>query len=219
MILNTKINLLKKFVVNAFQDTEVLFELRQMLFGIVIAVAITYGFNAFYLEPLSKTEKKSRSDLQELTASLGGNQVEKYTGMQLRKLQGDKEELSKKIDVLTFKENTMRDQFDGGVSSEPFENVIFTLLPFSPVDIEEGFVKMNILDIRSLEYFEIYPVSVEGRIQYFDFISYLQYLEGSVEVGLIDNLKLEMSPSTPFEDSGEINFTLELGRIKLLPQS
>lgn len=202
---------------NTRQDSEALFELRQLFFGIIIVVAVTYGFYVFHVEAKGFVKQENISHKKELIASLGGTELTRLTTLHLQKLGKTKIALQEKLELLQFKESILREQYETTDNSEPFANVIFTLLPISPVDIENGFVQMNVLDSRSYEYFQIHPLNFQGKTEYTNFMFYLQYLEQRHEVGMIGNISLELLASTPFGDESEVQFDIELGRIQLLP--
>jgi hypothetical protein len=103
-------------------------------------------------------------------------------------------------------------------------------LPNSPVDIEGKFLQMTVMDVRSFDGFNVYPVNLQGDAAYSEFIAYLRYLENRPEVGTISDLVLEqlgteaeqpgVSPGTAksvdaFSQSVRAHFSMVLGRIQL----
>ncbi len=198
-------------------DPEALFEARQLLFGILIAIGVTYGFYAIHVVAKQKVKWKTMSYSKQLSASLGGGEMEVLTSLQLQKLLKAEQELTEKTSLLQFKEKILKEQYSRKNNSDTFTNVIFTLLPISPVDIESGFVEMNVLDPRTYEYFDVSPINLKGEIGYTEFLYYLKYLEGRPEVGLIGNMNLELLLEEPFDDSGTVHFDIVLGRIELHP--
>lgn len=199
------------------QDSEALFELRQLMFGIVIALVVTYGFYVLHVQDKEQVKQKNIRVKRELAASLGGSELDRLLTGQLEKLQKSKIQLTENIGLLQFQETILREQYVEGNSDIPFANIIFTLLPLSPVDIESGFVKMNVLENRPYEFFDINPISLQGEIDYAQFVYYLQYLEERDEVGMIGNISLQLLAASPLDYNNRVQFNIELGRVQLLP--
>ncbi len=196
-------------------DPDALFELRQLLFGIIIVAGVVFAFYTMYVQSKEKDQVKLLAQEKQLKVSLGNGEIESLTAMQLDKAKEDVTILQEKIDLLTFKEQMFREEYKSGDDEEAFANVIFTLLPRSPVDIENEFAQMNVLEKRSLEYYSIFPVNIQGDSGYSQLLSYLQYIENRPEVGMIDSLKLEELEGTSFGQEVQLHFNLVLGRIKL----
>ena len=196
-------------------DAGALHELKQVIFGIIIVMGVTYGYYTLYVETKEKVNKQRSSRVSQLTASLGGKQLEEFTAAQLEKLTITERKLSENISFLEFKESILRGEYSGNSTNGSFTNVIFTLLPFSPVDIENGFVQMNVLDTRAYEFYNIDPVNVQGDINYADFLYYLKYLEDRPEVGMIGGVRLKLELEKSFVAPGKIHFDIVLGSVKL----
>lgn len=196
-------------------DSEALFELRQLLFGLIIVAGITYGFHTLYVQTKVKEQKKLQAQERQIKANLGNGEVESLTAAQLSKLQKKEGELEDKIGFLRFKEEMFREEYTTGMNEHAFANVIFTLLPRSPVDIEGKLVKMNVLETRSFQYFEVLPVSISGAGHYSDLLAYLQYIEKRPEVGVIDSLEINLDEKSAFSKQVQVTYDLILGRIRL----
>lgn len=196
-------------------DPEALVEFRQLLFGLIIVGGIVFGFHTLYVQSKQKDQKKLITQEKQLSAELGNGDTEALTMQQLLKARKVEAVLRDKIGLLQFKENMLREQYVNSNNDESFANVIFTLLPKSPVNIENEFVQMNVLDKRSLDYYEIHPVNIQGDSEYHALFSYLQYLERRPEVGLIDSLKIEQLEQKSFGEKIQVHFDLVLGKIKL----
>ncbi len=198
------------------KDSEALFEARQLVFGVVIVLAVTYGLYVFQVEGRDNEKRKKLSYKNELVASLGGQELARLTALQVEKVSGQKKVLQDNIELLQFKQSIMREQYASSENSDSFANIIFTLLPISPVNLEKGFVQMNVLDSRQHEFYQIHPISFQGKIQYSDFLYYLKYLEKRQEVGMIGKVTVELVDATFFGGKNEVQFDVELGRIQLL---
>lgn len=200
---------------NLRQDKEALFELRQLFFAVIIAAVLVY---ALYVVQVQGKEKERNKNLRLKTELAGNNSVAELDSLivsELQKLKKKKQDLTENVDLLRFKEKILREQYAGDGNSESFANVIFTLLPLSPVDIENGFVQMSVLETRSFDFFDVNPISLKGDIDYSDFLYYLQYLEGRPEVGMIGDIKLEIIPPESMTDSIKVHFDVVLGRVQL----
>lgn len=208
-------NRIKQFWVEVKQDSEALFELRQLLFGVIIAVAISYGFYTLYAGTKEKENKKYNEEKSQLTASSGGKQLEILLSGQMRKLAESSRKIEARLALLEFKEKILREQYSLENHNESFAKAIFTLLPLSPVDIENGFVQMNVMESRSFDFFDINPVNLQGDIVFSEFLYYLQYLEKRPEVGMIGDISLELLTGDQFAENKKIHFDVVLGTIQL----
>lgn len=196
-------------------DPETLLELRQLLFAILIAAGVVYGLYTFQVAAQNQAKVKNLSRKSELTAAVAAKSADHPAAGQLPILMATKQELTEKLTLLRFQEQILREQYTAENSGESFAKVIFTLLPLSPVDIENGFVKMNVLETRSYDYFDVNPINLQGDMAYLEFLYYLQYLEGRPEVGLIGKLALEILPAKSFAEKVKVHFDVVLGRIQL----
>jgi len=212
------------------QDPEVLFEVRQLVLGLVIVGVVSYGAQMLLIQPRQKTLQQKVAQQKELRATLGNGEMAALLDKQLQSLMADKKKLEESLASLRFQRQLYQEQFQEEESKEQFSNVIFTLLPDSPVDIEGKFLQMNVMDVRSFEHFEVNPVNLQGDSTYLDFLSYLRYLENRPEVGLISDLVLEQrgseeeQPGEPaastksvdaFSQPVQVHFSVVLGRVQL----
>lgn len=196
-------------------DPDALFELRQLLFGLMIVVGVFYAFNTLYVEKRQKEQKKLVAQEQQLEATLANGTVEALTAGQLTKLGKQKTDLEEKLELLSFKEQMFREEYTAGKNDQAFTNVIFTLLPRAPVDIEGELEKMNVLEKRSYEYFELLPVAINGGGDFAEILSYLQYIEGRPEVGAIESLTMQLSETDVFSQNAPVDFELVVGQVRL----
>ena len=211
-------------------DPDVLFEVRQLFFGLVIVVVVCYGLQALLIQPRQKNLQKKISQKKEFGTILANGEIAAMVEKQFQDLTTKKMELTEKLAQLHFQRQLYQEQFQGENAKEQFSNAIFTLLPDSPVDIEGKFLQMNVMDIRSFDGFDVYPVSLQGDATYSEFIAYLRYLEHRPEVGTIADLVLEQlvakaektgaSPEPAktvdaFSQSVRVHFSLVLGRVQL----
>lgn len=196
-------------------DPEALFEVRQLFFGLIIVAGSCYGAHALIVQPKESDLKKKEAHREQLAASLAGGELESMVQSQLQRLLAEQKKLTEGIGLLRFQEQLLREQYQRDNANEQFSKAIFTLLPYAPVDIEGEFMQMSVLDKRSFEQFDAYPVNIQGEATYSEFLSYLQYLEGSPEVGMISNLNLDQLPGQSFAQLTQVHFDLVLGRIQL----
>ncbi len=206
---------IKQLLADIRHDTDAQFELRQLFFGAVIAAGVTYAFFALYVEGEEKKQTKMRARKSELVKSLGQGEIAALTSVRLQKLQEEKEMLEEKTAQLIFQEKILREQYSAESSSESFANVIFTHLPLSPIDLENGFVQMNVLEPQVFDFFNVSPINLQGNIDYGDFLHYLQYLESRPEVGMIGNISLGLLLTELSSPRGQVHFDVVVGRIQL----
>lgn len=211
-------------------DQEVLFEARQLFLGLVIVLVLCYGARVIVIQPRQQALQKKAAQCKELADMLAHGEIEAMVENQFRQLTMQKKELTDKLAQLRFQKQLYQEQYQGDNAKEQFSNVIFTLLPDSPVDIEGKFLQMSVMDVRSFDHFDVYPVNLQGDADYADFIMYLRYLENRPEVGIISDLVLEqqaMDTEYPaasagaekfvdaFSQSVRVHFSLVLGRVEL----
>lgn len=206
---------IKDLVNEIRHDPESLFELRQLLFGVIIVAGIVFGFHTVFVQSKQKVQKKLVMQEAQLSSELGNGEIEALAMQQLLKMRKTETVLRDKVSLLQFKESMLREQYVKSDNDESFANVIFTLLPRSPVNIENEFVQMNVLDKRSLDFYDVHPVNIQGDSSYHALFSYLQYLERRPEIGLIDSLKIEQLEQKSFGEKILVHFDLVLGKIKL----
>ena len=198
------------------QDGEARFELRQMAFAVCIGLGVVYLLYVFTLQGKQKLLRAEQVKYMEASGVAGDGRMQQLLSDQMAKLAKKKERLHEENSVLRFRKKLLLEQYGrkpGGVS---FANVIFTLLPLTPVDIENGLVQMNVQENQTLDFYTVSPVRLEGDVEYPNFLYYLQYLEKRPEVGMIGDLVLSMNlKDNPFTDDTKVHFGLTLGRISL----
>jgi hypothetical protein len=211
-------------------DPEVFFEVRQLFLGVVIVVVLCYGASAVLIQPRQKNLQKKVAQCKELGVILAHGEIAAMVEKQLQQLTIQKKELTDKLVQLRFQKQLYQEQYQGDNAKEQFSNVIFTLLPDSPVDIEGEFLQMSVMDTRSFDHFDVYPVNIQGDADYADFIIYLRYLENRPEIGIISDLILEQQGAETqfpeaasgtekfvdaFSQTVRVHFSLVLGRVEL----
>lgn len=209
---------------------DVLSEVRQLFLGLVIVVVVCYGIQALLIQPRQQNLQKKISQQKEFVTSMANGAIEAMVEKQFQDLTTERKELTEKLVQLRFQRQLYQEQFQGDNAKEQFSNVIFTLLPNSPVDIEGKFLQMNVMDVRSFDRFDVYPVNLQGDAAYSEFIAYLRYLENRPEVGTISDLVLaqlateDEQPGAAsgaaksvdaFSQSVRVHFSLVLGRVQL----
>jgi len=211
-------------------DPEVFFEVRQLLLGLVIVLVLCYGARVLLIQPRQHALQKKVAQCKELGQMLVHGELAAAVEKQLQQLMSQKKELTEKLVQLRFQKQLYQEQYQGANAKEQFSNVIFTLLPDSPVDIEGKFLQMSVMDVRSFDHFDVFPVNIQGDANYADFIMYLRYLESRPEVGLLSDLILEQqgaeaessqaAPGTEkfvdaFFQTVRVHFSVVLGRVEL----
>lgn len=209
---------------------DVLFEVRQLFLGLVIVVVVCYGMHALLIQPKQTNLQKKIARQKEFVAILAKGEIEAMVEKQFQDLTAEKMKLTEQLTQLRFQRQLYQEQFQGENAKEQFSNAIFTLLPDSPVDIERQFLQMNVMDARSFDGFDVYPVNLQGDAAYSEFIAYLRYLENRPEVGTISDLVLEQlvaedeqpgaSPESvktvdAFSRPVRVHFSVVLGRVQL----
>lgn len=209
------LNRIKNFFSTLKHEPEAAFEIRQLFFGLIIAIGVTYGLYYVLVESKEKKQMKLAGQYQQLKQSLGNGSMEKLIALELEKKQKKQQQLVDRMSLLQFKRKLLREQYITSNPDHIFSKVIFTLLPRTPVNIEQEFVQMSVLETRSLEYYKIHPVNIQGEAGFAEIMSYLKYIESRPEVGWIDSLKLEQIELQNIEGNVKVHFDVVLGRIQL----
>lgn len=205
-------------------DPDALVEVRQLFFGLVIVAMVSYAAQSFLVKPRQESLQKKISQQKELAATLANGEIEAMVAKQSQQLVTEKKQLTERLARFRFQKQLYQEQFQGDNSKEQFSNVIFTLLPDSPVNIEGEFMQMNVMDVRSFAHFDVSPVNFQGDADYLEFLAYLRYLEKRPEVGTISDLVLtEQMGASPeavksmdtFSHPVRVHFSLVLGRVQL----
>jgi len=89
------------------------------------------------------------------------------------------------------------------------------LQPTASVDIEENLEQMTVAEKRSHETYDLFPVILAGSSDFENLLEYLRYIEKHAEVGLLDNLSMEVIPGQDEKQKAKIHFSLMVGRINL----
>ncbi len=206
-----------KYLINEIRhDPDSLHELKQMFYGLVIVVGVIYGFQQIYVQSSLRKWNEMQEQQLQIQSKLGKGEAEASVVSELTALRKKVKALEANIELLTFKEKMFREEYLTENSERAFTNVIFTLLPRSPVDMEDNIAQMSTLETQSFEYYDVLPVNVQGMSDFSRLLTYLQYIEQRSEVGLIDQLKIKIEENPPpFAQNAKVHFDINLGRIKL----
>lgn len=195
-------------------DPEARSQSRILLLGLATCLVVYYAASTIFFAPLSKKLEAAQASKQELVA-MGDQGQLAITGPKIIQLQAQKAAIKEDIAILEMREKLQRRQWLAMGESGRFNQVIFTMNPTAPVNIDKQLTQMNLGETRKLEMFEEQPVSLAGRGSYQDVLTYLSYLEKSPEIGALDLLELKSSREAGDEASNLVYFSLQASRIVL----
>lgn len=196
-------------------DPKALFELRQLLFGLIIVFGVVYGFQSLYVQSKTKRYDSLNAQSQQLESHLTKDDIESMTAIRLAELTKNNDELTDRLDRLRFEEEIYRKEFGTFVDDESFSNAVFTLLPGSPVKMESNITGMNVLEKRTKDLYTILPVDIQGDAGFSQLLDYLQFLERRHEIGVISYLDIELVDKESMTREVDVHFDLVVGRLKL----
>lgn len=196
-------------------DPKALFELRQLLFGLIIVFGVVYGFQSLYVQSKTKRYDSLNAQSQQLESHLTKDDIESMTAIRLAELTKNNDELTDRLDRLRFEEEIYRKEFGTFVDDESFSNAVFTLLPGSPVKMESNITGMNVLEKRTKDFYTILPVDIQGDAGFSQLLDYLQFLERRHEIGVISYLDIELVDKESMTREVDVHFDLVVGRLKL----
>lgn len=196
-------------------DPKALFELRQLLFGLIIVFGVVYGFQSLYVQSKTKKYDSLNAQSQQLESHLTKDDIESMTAIRLAELTKNNDELTDRLDRLRFEEEIYRKEFGTFVDDESFSNAVFTLLPGSPVKMESNITGMNVLEKRTKDFYTILPVDIQGDAGFSQLLDYLQFLERRNEIGVISYLDIELVDKDSMTREVDVHFDLVVGRLKL----
>ena len=205
---------IKKLFFVLRNDKEAQIQTRTLVLGIIVCFALNYSVSTLFIGPLQKNLKKKTSQRNELKASTP-EQLNAAMSVAIMKLEKEKRELEEKIATLKFKEKILLEHWGTISNEERFTKVILTLLPNAPINIEKELEQVTLVDSRSQDTFEMYPMSLKGDAAFPDLFNYLQYIESRPEIGAINNLTIERIPTKRYDRKAKVRFNVMVSRLGL----
>lgn len=193
-------------------DPSLLAELRQLGLGLLVCLAVAYGVHSLLLEPQQRKIHKQLATLQQLRSTAAG-EITPILDAGRRKLNQEIMQIQEEKAVLELKKNFLNEQWRGLGDEELFTRLIMTLDSTAPVSLDGRFKKLNYLEPQIREDFIVHPIRLTGVATFPELLAYLRYLEERPEVGIIDDLALELVPVDGYERAGKITFSLTVGRV------
>ncbi|MCK5228411.1 MAG: hypothetical protein KAK02_09400 [Desulfobulbaceae bacterium] len=207
------IDLVNRFYMLVRTDAAVRGEVRVLAMGILCCFVVAWGGKTVLIEPKTKAINAKQAELAAQVESPPGTDL-LLTGSAM-KLEKEKKELEGKKEILNIQERVLREHWQELADPETFTQVILTLLPGAPVNIRENLGGMKVAATRTIDGFELHPVSLEGETYYYNLVNYLQYIERRQEIGMIDDLKIEGLPPQGDEKRGRVRFSMIVGRLMM----
>ena len=205
---------LKKWYFVLRSEPEALEQFRLLMLGLATCFVIYYGGTSLFIEPQEKTLSQKIAQKQMLVSSTPG---EYHTDMVplLKQLIAKKASRQEQIEILKLQKELLLEQWELLGDARRFASIIFTLQPSASIKIEDSLEQMTVADKRSHDTYDLYPVTLSGSSDFENLLEYLQYIEKHAEVGLLDNLVMEVAPGHDEKGKAKIHFSLMVGRINL----
>jgi len=187
-------------------------ELRHLGLGLLVCFAVAYGGRSLFIEPQQRKIQKQLLTQQPLKSAAAG-EITPMLDTSQRQLNEELRQIQEEKAILDLKNRLLDEQWLAWGDVEHFTQLTMALDPAAPVSLEKILKKLSHLDPQLQENFIVYPINLNGVASFQDLLTYLRYLEDRPEVGMIDDLILELVPVEGTEKSGKIAFSLTVGRV------
>jgi hypothetical protein len=206
--------ILKKWYFVLRSDPEAMEQFRLLALGLAACFTIYYGGTSLFIEPQEKNLDQKIAQKQMLASSVPREYQTDMLPL-LKQLVAKKASMQEQIEILKLQKEMLLEQWELLGDARRFANIIFTLQPSASVNIEDSLEQMTVADKRSHDTYDLYPVTLAGSSDFENLLEYLQYIEKHSEVGLLDNLVMEIAPGHNEREKAKIHFSLMVGRINL----
>lgn len=195
-------------------DPEALPIIRTLVLGALLCASAYYTGVTMLLGPDQEMLKEAVAQHKALLLTAPGMSDQaliQNIPLQETEIEG----LREKIEINRVKEKVLSRQWQILSDAEEFTKTVFTLHRSAPIKIGDNLIKITQLEPRQEETYTIYPLRIAGDTDFTTLFSYLQHLENSSTISMIDDLVIE----TVLEDSAPgrqpLHFDLLIGRIDL----
>jgi hypothetical protein len=195
-------------------DSEARGQFWILVLGIITCLMVYYVGVRVVIAPKEKKLRASLAQQAEIV-NRGSNQQLAGLAPRIAQLEQKTMDVQDDIAILGLREKFQREQWRSLADIARFNNIIFTMTPAAPINIEGKLQQMNLGEKRTLEMYDEQPIRLSGKGKYRDVLSYLRYLENSPEIGGIDNLILNALTAEEPKNSDLVHFSLQVSRILL----
>jgi len=207
-------NKLKEWFFLLKSDPEAFAELRKLCLGILACAAILYGGSSLLLAPQKKELRQKITQKKEVENTAPA-QLGSALAVQVSQLETEQTTLREQTETLALQIRLIEEHWQSLTDREQFSKTLFTLHANAPVNMENNLQQMSQLEDRSINGFILNTVSLAGELPFPQLYTYLQYIEGRPEIGIIEDLALERLTSVGYDQQAKVKFSMVVGRTTL----
>ena len=207
-------NKLKEWFFLLKSDPEAFAELRKLCLGILVCAAVLYGGSTLLLAPQKKTLRQKVAQKKEIESSAPA-QLAGALAVQVSQLEEEQKKLREQTETLALQIRLIEEQWQALTDREQFSKTLFTLHANAPVNMESHLQQMSLLEDRSVNGFTLSTVSLAGELPFPQLYTYLQYIEGRPEIGIIEDLAVERLTGAGYDQQAKVKFSMVVGRTTL----
>ena len=207
-------NKLKEWFFLLKSDPEAFAELRKLCLGVLACAAILYGGSTLLLAPQKKELHQKITQKKEVE-SVAPAQLGNALAGQVSQLETEQKTLREQTETLALQIRLIEEQWQSLTDREQFSKTLFTLHANAPINMENHLQQMSQLEDRSLNGFILNTVSLAGELPFPQLYTYLQYIEGRPEIGIIENLAVERVTNAGYDQQARVKFNMVVGRTTL----
>lgn len=207
-------NKLKEWFFLLKSDPEAFAELRKLCLGILACAAVLYGGSTLLLAPQKKELRQKISQKKEVESTAPA-QLGSALAVQVAQLEAEQTALREQTEILALQIRLIEEHWHSLTDREQFSKTLFTLHGNAPISLENNLQQMSQLEDRSVNGFTLNTVSLAGEVPFPQLYTYLQYIEGRPEIGIIEDLAVERISSAGYDQQAKVKFSMVVGRTTL----
>jgi len=207
-------NKLKEWFFLLKSDPEAFAELRKLCLGVLVCGAVLYGGSTLLLAPQKKELRQKISQKKEVESAAPA-QLGSALAVQVSQLETEQKGLREQTETLALQIRLIEEHWQALTDREQFSKTLFTLHANAPINLENNLQQMSQLEDRSINGFTLSSVSLAGEVPFPQLYTYLQYIEGRPEIGIIEDLAVERLTSAGYDQQAKVKFSMVVGRTTL----
>ncbi|MCX5865125.1 MAG: hypothetical protein NTW42_08670 [Deltaproteobacteria bacterium] len=207
-------NKLKEWFFLLKSDPEAFAELRKLCLGVLVCAAVLYAGSTLLLAP-QKKELHQKTTQKKEVESAAPAQLGSALAVQVSQLETEQKALREQTETLALQIRLVEEHWQSLTDREQFSKTLFTLHANAPINLENNLQQMSQLEDRSINGFTLSSVSLAGEVSFPQLYTYLQYIEGRPEIGIIEDLAVERLTSAGYDQQAKVKFSMVVGRTTL----
>ena len=207
-------NKLKEWFFLLKSDPEAFAELRKLCLGVLVCAAVLYGGSTLLLAPQKKMLRQKLVQKKEVESTAPAQLSSALAG-QVSQLEAEQKNLREQTETLALQIRLIEEHWQSLTDREQFAKTLFTLHANAPINMENHLQQMSQLEDRSVNGFTLNTVSLAGELPFSQLYTYLQYIEGRPEIGIIEDLAVERLPGAGYDQQAKVKFSMVVGRTTL----